>query len=502
MEMGMDEIIALPEPGWSLKRALKTGFWICAIAVSSFFGISYSLDSWPFGDHRTMRERYRVGQARRVDMSPILSVPGRIESTKRTIIRCKLENLSGAAAGSGSSTLIELVPEGSMVKKGDVVARLDGSSYEEMLRQQAILVEQARASELQARLSHEIALLAVKEYEEGTVPETLKGMEGTIALARSDLSRAHDHMDWSQRMNGKGYASTAQVINDKNTTEQLGITLQRQLSSVDLFHRFTQLKAEKTLTGQVKMAKIALDNERLRLSRQLDRLKMIQAQVDGCRLLAPHDGYLFYCKEGRRPVQIEEGLAVRQGQALFYLPDLTQLEVIAAFNESIVDRVGIGQHAVIYFEAFPELSLPGIVTTVNQIPVPQNDRGEDVRFFVGSVRLDKVEPRLKPGMTSRVDIRLGRRENVIGIPHRAVLSDHGKKFCYVFKGETLERRDVTVGSDTPELIEVVSGLEPGEEFALEPPDTVLRPQPLLGFAESDDRSRTADPSQSLSSRRP
>lgn len=480
----MDVLIKQPDAHWSFKHALSVGFWTLAITTSSFLGISYNLDSWPFGDHRTVRERYQVGLAPRVDLNPIVNVPGRLESTRKTTIRCELQNLAGQASGGGTSTLIELLPEGTPVKKGDVLGRLDGSTYEEMLRLQEIVVEQARASELQARLTYEIAVLAVKEYEEGTVLETLKGMEGTIALARSDLSRAQDHMEWSQRMNGKGYASLAQVINDKNSTEQLDFSLKKQISAARLFQRFTQPKTEKTLVGEVKMAKTLLDNETLRLGRQLDRRKMLQGLVDRCVLRAPHDGYLYYVKEGRQPVQIEEGLAVRQGQPLFYLPDLSQLQVLAAFNESVVDRVSVGLSALVYFEAYPDLCLPGTVTSINQIPVPQNDRGEDVRFFVGTIKLDKSSPRLKPGMSSRVDILLGHRQNVVAVPHRAVLSDHGQQFCYVYQDEKLERREIVTGSDTPGLIEVVNGLNAGEEIALEPPDTMVHPRPLLSFEQS------------------
>ena len=97
--------------------------------------------------------------------------------------------MAGGGRG-GSSTILTVLPEGTPVKRGDVLATLDGSTYEEMLRQQLITVEQAKASHLQAQLNHEIALLAVREYRDGTVQETLKGMEGSIALARSDLSRA------------------------------------------------------------------------------------------------------------------------------------------------------------------------------------------------------------------------------------------------------------------------------------------------------------------------
>ena len=95
-----------------------------------------------------------------------------------------------ASMGASSSTVISLIPEGSAVKKGDVLARLDGSTYEEMLRQQIIVVEQAKASHLQAQLNHEIAKIALHEYIEGTAKELVQEMNASIYLARTSLNQA------------------------------------------------------------------------------------------------------------------------------------------------------------------------------------------------------------------------------------------------------------------------------------------------------------------------
>ena len=201
-----------------------------------------------------------------------------------------------------------------------------------MLRQQHITVEQAKASHLQAQLNHEIALLAVREYTRRHGPGDVKGMEGTIALARSDLSRAEDHLTWTKRMSEKGYASAAQIVSEKHTVAQLELALQRQLTAMELFQRFTLPKTEKNLQGQVKSAETSLGNETLRLQRQLERFELLQKQVDRCTIRAPHDGVLFYYKSpsSRQSATIDEGMAVRQRQALFYLPDLSEMEVQAA----------------------------------------------------------------------------------------------------------------------------------------------------------------------------
>ena len=119
-----------------------------------------------------------------------------------------------------------------------------------MLRQQAITVEQAKASHLQAQLNHEIAILAVREYRDGTVQENLKAMEGSIALARSDLSRAKDHLTWSERMKEKGYSSQAQIVSEKHSVSQIELALAKQITSLELFQRFTLPMTEKSPPGQ------------------------------------------------------------------------------------------------------------------------------------------------------------------------------------------------------------------------------------------------------------
>jgi len=188
---------------------------------------------------------------------------------------------------------------------------------------------------------------------------------------------------------------------------------------------------------------------------------------------------------GRRTFPIEEGMTVRREQALFFLPDLSEMEVAVALNESVVDRVSVGQRARVRFEALPNLVLDGRVESISQIPVKQSPQGEDIRYFMCLVTLDRVSPGLKPGMTARVDIALARRTHVLAIPHQAVQLDGGRKICYVAHDESLERREVKTGQDTSELIEVIDGLEEGELVALNPPPTIRHVESLMNFDEVD-----------------
>ncbi len=478
---------------------------VAMAAVGSGLSACYVTKAGPFAERRTAREIYRFVRVERTALEPSLKAPGRVESSKRTIIKCELENLSSGAVGTnassssaamaaasagagGASTMISLVPEGTVVNKGDIIARLDASNYEEMLRQQTIVVEQAKSSHLQAQLNVEIAQIALREYMQGTVKQTIEQMEADLSLARANLTQASERLDWSRMMNGKGYASVAQVKTDEQTFLTDEQALRQQELAYDLFQRFSLPKTEKTLQADITTAQTTLDSEQVKLNRQLERFAQLQRQVERCTIRAPHDGVVYYYFDpnprfGSEGSSIEEGMSVRQEQKLFYLPDLDQMEVQVDLNESIVSRVHPGMTASVEFEAIPGLRLSGKLASISEIPSQESRRGEDVRHFMGILKLDHSAPGVKPGMSAMIDLNLVRREDILAIPHEAVISDRGQYDCYVLTaGNQIERRTIHVGKSTPELIEVAEGLKEGEEILLNPPGReASRPRSLAGF---------------------
>ncbi len=77
-------------------------------------------------------------------------------------------------------------------------------------------------------------------------------------------------------MNKKGYSSFAQIETDKQTVTTSDLALQRQVGSYDLFMRFTKPKTQKTLQGDVTAAMTSLNNEYVKLQRQLERFEITQ----------------------------------------------------------------------------------------------------------------------------------------------------------------------------------------------------------------------------------
>jgi HlyD family secretion protein len=420
---------------------------------------------------KSTAERYAVTNVRRADLQPILQAGGRVQSGKQTIIECRLENLSvgvrgQAVSAGGASVLLRLIPEGTLVKKGDVLAVLDSADYAELLRLQKIAVERAQADKLQAELDHEIAQLAVREYRDGTMKEMIEDFQRRISLARSDLQRARDRLDWTHAMKAKGYVSQGTVKSDEFTAAQLELALKQEEGAFDVFRKFTAPKTIRELAGDVLGTEANLDYEILRAQRQSGRLATLQQQVDLCTIRAPHDGYVVYANDARREISIEEGMPVRQNQKLFYLPDLNDMEVVALLNESVVNEVRSGMRARVRVEGMPNCTMWGLVTKIAQLAV--FDRRSDARYFEGTVKLESPPAGLKPGMTAQVELEMPERDNVLAVPSEAVTSDDGQDVCFVIRGDGLERRSVKLGRVTEAMTEVTEGLREGEQVVLSP----------------------------------
>jgi len=421
-----------------------------------------------------------------------MTASGRVESSKRTVIECQLENIAVGVRGQtlaagGASVLLSVIPDGSIVKRGDVLAVIDSSDYEELLRLQRITVERAAADHLQAELNVEIAKLAVQEFVEGTVRETTQDFEGKILLARSDLEHEIDRLSWCRRMKDKGYLPSAMVTGEEYKRAQMALTLTQQESAYALFKKFTGPKTTRVLEGALRGAQSILEYQHLRLQRHRGRLALLEKQVENCTIRAPHDGFVIYANNSDRSIFIEPGLPVRQRQALFYLPDLSEMEVVTMLHESIVNQVAPSMRANVQVEGIPNRRIEGHVTSI--APISALNWRTDVTYFQGIVKLENIPGGLKPGMTAEVEIAMPRRVNVLAVPSEAIRIENGHDVCVVVHDDGLERREVKLGQVTRHLAEVTEGLEEGEQVVLNPSQEDVNPEipsirPELTSAES------------------
>lgn len=411
----------------------------------------------------------------RTDLSTVLTASGLVESSHNTVISCELERLEMRSGGQsvqsgGASTILTLVDEGTTVKKGDILCELDASDYEELVYQQKIKTEQARAILETGKLNLSVAELAVREYREGIVKQTVESLEGQIALAEATRERTVDRLRWTEKMLKMGYvAKTAKAtaIRDEKVAENDILSTRWILENLRMHGIPMTLKQ---LESEVEKRKYEVLANSQRVTRHDERLKHYELMVDRCTIRAPHDGFVIYATDrGRSTTQrIEPGSTVRQSQELFYLPDLAQMQVATYFHESIAERIQDGMRARVKVEGLANRALEGHVLSVAPLPSPINWFSDEVKYFVGIVKLDTIPRGLRPGMTAEVDVDVDRRLDVLAVPTEAIAIEDGRDICYVAGADGLSRRPVTLGRSTRDLMEVTHGLAEGEEVVLNP----------------------------------
>jgi HlyD family secretion protein len=200
-------------------------------------------------------------------------------------------------------------------------------------------------------------------------------------------------------------------------------------------------------------------------------LATYKRMVDYCTIKAPHDGFLIYAYDPTKPTAgaIEPGQTVRQGQKLFFLPDLKRMEVMAYIHESVAFRIHEGMKAKARIEGLANREFEGTVISVGPLPTNAgNWFSDEVKYFVGVVRLDSVPTGLKPGMSAEVEFDVDRCLDVLAVPSEAVSVEGGRDICYVAGIDGLERRPVTLGRSTRDYLEVTKGLAEGDQVLLRP----------------------------------
>ncbi len=454
-----------------VRRILIAGFGVFVV-VSSI---------WAIGRFQRRRELLAqiqslpIVEVGRMDLKSTLTSAGEISSSNQTTIRCQLEKIVSSNSmikgeNRGASAIIWLLPDGSIVKKGDVICKLDASDFEEQELQQKILVQQTIALTTQNRLDLELAETALEEYQKGLKEQFRIDLESRFKLARSDYEKAQIRMKWSEEMLAKGYLGKGQYMTDKQNLLTMSAEYENAKKANSVFMDYTTQKEMKCLMVDVQTARTNLESRLLTLKLQQTRLEHIQLQIRRCTMTAPHDGMLIYAHRPEFGFTVEEGVVVRQRMRLFYLPDINQMEVVSQIHESIVDKIQEGMAVKVRVEALNHREIDGTVVSVK--PVPESERfafmGNVIKNYAGKVKLNSVPEGLRPGMTAEVTFIESVHRDALVIPIGAMRVENGREVCYIRDDDGLERRELTIGLSSPEFLEVTSGVEQGDKIISDP----------------------------------
>ncbi|MDQ3611954.1 MAG: HlyD family efflux transporter periplasmic adaptor subunit, partial [Actinomycetota bacterium] len=168
------------------------------------------------------------------------------------------------------------------------------------------------------------------------------------------------------------------------------------------------------------------------------------------------------------------GAPVRSGVPLLTVTDLGGLTVDAEVDETDVLLVQAGTPATVEVDAVPDASYPATVTAVDLTPTTSARGGVSYRVRLsllgGTTADDQPAPQPRPGMSAVVDLQVRTAENALAVPAAAVVRDEGRDAVFVIEQERAIRREVRLGAQGADLVEVVAGLLLGAQVVVRDAD--------------------------------
>jgi RND family efflux transporter MFP subunit len=203
-------------------------------------------------------------------------------------------------------------------------------------------------------------------------------------------------------------------------------------------------------------ARTASESASARVASTKKKLELAQLQLSYTRLISPVEGAVA-------EVQAEVNANVSAGQPIVVMNTGARPEVEVAVPEGLITQIRQGSSVSVIFDAIAGRSYSAVVTEVGVAPT------RSATTFPVTVRLNRSDTRILPGMSAEVLFRFG-SESTRGrilVPPQAVSEDQEGNFVYTLAAEesglaTVHRRSVKVGELVSEGLEILEGLEEGE----------------------------------------
>ncbi len=249
----------------------------------------------------------------------------------------------------------------SIVKKGQVVAKLDPTLFESQVAQAKAQLSQAKAGLEQAKSQ------LIKDQANATYLKTT--YERNQNLRKQDLV-SQDVLDQAKAAADQGAAS---IELDKSNIQQANANVEQASA----------------------------------------QLNTSQTNLEHSIISSPIDGIVT-----QRSVDVGQTVqaSMTAPQLFVIAEDLTQMQVSANIDESDVGRVTPGQDVTFRVDAFPGIDFHGTVAQIRLNPTVVNN----VTTYATMISVPNNDLRLKPGMTTNLKIQVARRGDALRVPNAAI----------------------------------------------------------------------------------
>jgi hypothetical protein len=388
---------------------------------------------WLFAREPAKDDVALVARVKRGEFKVVVTTSGELRSRQFVQITAPP---NAQQAGAYQMKIQSIVPEGTVVRQGDVVAELDRSTLANKLSETQLALQKAEAQYEQAMLDSTLTL--------STARENLKTLE--LALEERRLAKE-------------------QAVYEAPTVRR-----QAEIDYEKADRALTQARSDyvtKTEQAKAKMREVGAD-----LGRQRNLLKVVQDVMTGFTIRAPGPGMVIYVKEWNGRKRTTGSQVSSWDPAVATLPDLTLMESVTYVNEIDIRKIIVGQPVTLTLDSDPSKRLTGTVTSVAN--VGEQRPNADAKVFEVKVKVEQADTTLRPGMTTGNGIETYKAGDALFVPIEALNSEGGVAFVYRRSGGRVEKQEVVAGAMSDDEVVITQGLAEDDLVLLSPPENHAR----------------------------
>lgn len=486
--------------GWTRKKyALLLG--ACGILALGVGGFALA------GHDRESGESLANSPTAPVERGPLridIVESGTIRPREQIVLRNELED---------PASILFIVPEGKLVKKGELLVELDVTQLSNEVVERRIRVQnaeadlihaqenfkvvenQAEADIQQARLNSQFAVQDLEKYKSGEFPKLLKEAQAKITLAEEELGRSEEQLKWSQILFQEKYLSQSELQQDELAEKKAKLNLELAKADLELLNTYTYKRQIDQLESDVKQSAMALERaERMaaanlaqakaqsaasdaELKEETERLRREETQLSKAKIYAPIDGMVLYASSvsdrwRRNDETIEVGTTIRERDEIIYLPTASDFNVDVKVSEVDLNKLSPGLPVRVTVDAMPEKAFTGKITSIAQLPDSESRfLNPNLKLYQTVIQLDASPAQLRNGMSCRAEISVEHYADALYVPIQSVVRVNGQPTVYTIAGGQVTPRPVAIGLDNSRFVLIEDGLEAGQRVLLTPPLT-------------------------------
>jgi multidrug resistance efflux pump len=351
--------------------------------------------------------------------------------------------------------ILNLIPEGTVVQKGEFVAELDRSSLSNTLQDAQLNLQEEETQLEQARLDSTL----------------------TLSAARNNIVELR-------------YASEqAALIVDQSQYESPAIQRQAQIESEQAQLRLTQ--ATQNYETQVKQAEANVRRRQTGVQEERNDVQRIREIMNQFTIYAPENGMLIY-KRNRDGSKVKEGSSISAWDPIVAeLPDFSVMESLTYINEVDIQKVRTGQRVDIGLDAMPEKQLTGEVTSVANIGEQRPNSNSKV--FQVTIRVNESDSTLRPAMTTSNTIHISSVDSALYVPLETINTYNDMDVVYKREGASPVMQQIVMGLMNENDVVILDGVDLTDQLYLSVPvDTTgierryLSPDVLQNYEDSEE----------------